>query len=83
MPQNEATHRMEVEMTFDDAKRWQALGEPGPGALGDAVILDRDPFDADWDTAPPVVVTTIVGGKVAYDGRPGSGRPAGKILAHG
>jgi predicted amidohydrolase YtcJ len=40
-----------------------------PGALGDMVIFDRDPFEAEWVADPPRVVTTIVGGIVMYDGR--------------
>lgn len=38
-----------------------------PGALADVTVLDRDPFDADWDADPPRVVATIVGGGVVYD----------------
>jgi predicted amidohydrolase YtcJ len=38
-----------------------------PGALGDVVLFDRDPFEADWGDAPPSITTTIVGGEVAYD----------------
>ncbi len=40
-----------------------------PGALGDLVLFDRDPFSADWVNCPPKVVTTIVGGRVVYDSR--------------
>jgi hypothetical protein len=40
-----------------------------PGGLGDVVLLDRDPFAADWVSAPPKVITTIIGGRVAYDVR--------------
>ncbi len=40
-----------------------------PGALGDLVILSRDPFSADWVSEPPEVVMTIVGGRVVYDSR--------------
>jgi predicted amidohydrolase YtcJ len=38
-----------------------------PGGLGDVVLFDRDPFRANWVNAPPKVITTIVGGVVAYD----------------
>ncbi len=40
-----------------------------PGSAGDVVLLDRDPFEADWADAAPKVVMTIVGGQVAYDAR--------------
>lgn len=39
------------------------------GAWGDCVLLDRDPFSADWKTQPPRVLMTIVGGEVVYDAR--------------
>lgn len=39
------------------------------GALGDLVMLDRDPFDADWADAPPQVLMTVMDGCVVYDGR--------------
>ncbi|UCD75622.1 MAG: amidohydrolase [Phycisphaerales bacterium] len=42
-----------------------------PGALGDVVMLDRDPFTADWAHEPPRVVMTVVGGRVVYDIRDG------------
>ena len=38
-----------------------------PGALGDLVMFDRDPFEADWEQQPPRVAMTIVGGTVVYD----------------
>ena len=38
-----------------------------PGALGDLVMFDRDPFEADWEQQPPRVAMTIVGGNVVYD----------------
>ncbi len=40
-----------------------------PGGLGDVVVLDRDPFEADWVRRPPKVVMTIAGGEVVYDER--------------
>jgi predicted amidohydrolase YtcJ len=40
-----------------------------PGMLGDVVMLDRDPLEASWADVPPKVVTTVVGGEVAYDAR--------------
>jgi predicted amidohydrolase YtcJ len=42
-------------------------GRLGPGDLGDLVVVDRDPFTADWDEAPPTVLATVVGGRIAYD----------------
>jgi predicted amidohydrolase YtcJ len=39
------------------------------GALGDCVIFDRDPLEADWSGELPKVLMTIVGGRVVYDGR--------------
>ena len=39
------------------------------GALGDLVIFDRDPFSAAWADDPPKILTTVVGGRVAYDVR--------------
>lgn len=38
-----------------------------PGAAGDLVVFDRDPFVADWAGGPPVVVMTVAGGEVVYD----------------
>jgi predicted amidohydrolase YtcJ len=38
-----------------------------PGGLGDVVLFDRDPFEANWGDLPPKVIKTIVGGEVAYD----------------
>jgi predicted amidohydrolase YtcJ len=38
-----------------------------PGGLGDVVLFDRDPFQANWVDAPPKVSMTVVGGRVAYD----------------
>jgi predicted amidohydrolase YtcJ len=38
-----------------------------PGGLGDVVLFDRDPFEANWLDLPPKITTTIVGGEVAYD----------------
>ena len=44
-------------------------GQLRPGALGDMVMFDRDPFQADWARDPPRVVMTIVGGQVVPDAR--------------
>lgn len=44
-------------------------GQLRPGALGDMVMFDRDPFQADWAGDPPRVVMTIVGGQVVHDAR--------------
>lgn len=38
-----------------------------PGALGDLVVFDRDPFSADWAAERPRIVMTVVGGVVVYD----------------
>lgn len=48
-------------LQIDDA------GKIAIGSLGDAVMLDRDPFTADWVNAPPRVEMTIVNGEVVYD----------------
>jgi predicted amidohydrolase YtcJ len=40
-----------------------------PGAVGDLVIFDRDPFEADWSQRPPQVVMTVAGGDVVHDAR--------------
>ncbi|MHC5024221.1 MAG: amidohydrolase, partial [Planctomycetota bacterium] len=37
------------------------------GGLADLVLLDSDPFTADWTLAPPRVLLTIAGGRVVYD----------------
>lgn len=37
------------------------------GRLGDWVMLDSDPFTADWARRPPRVVMTVVGGEVLFD----------------
>jgi hypothetical protein len=39
-----------------------------PGALGDLVLLDRDPLTADWPSQPPKVVITVVGGTLRFGG---------------
>jgi predicted amidohydrolase YtcJ len=38
-----------------------------PGAFGDCVIFDRDPFTADWVRSPPRIAKTIFGGRIVYD----------------
>ncbi|MCP3904670.1 MAG: amidohydrolase [Planctomycetes bacterium] len=49
------------------ALRMDHAGTVAPGADADLVVLDRDPFTADWIDAPPRVVLTIAGGAVVYD----------------
>lgn len=50
----------------------RALGFPsGSGTLdagspADITVLDRDPLECDWSTAPPRVLMTIVAGEVVY-----------------
>lgn len=45
-------------------------GTLSAGAPADLVLLDRDPMTVDWAAGEtPQVLTTIVGGKVVYDGR--------------
>ena len=39
-----------------------------PAALGDVVMLDRDPFTANWVEQPPRVVMTVAGGRIVYHG---------------
>ena len=34
-----------------------------PGAFGDLVMFDRDPFEADWVDRPPTIMITVVGGE--------------------
>jgi len=40
-----------------------------PGMLADAVVLDRDPYDAPAEIADISVVATVLGGEVVYDDR--------------
>jgi predicted amidohydrolase YtcJ len=40
-----------------------------PGALGDLVVFDRDPFQSNWISTPPRIELTVVNGQVVYDGR--------------
>jgi predicted amidohydrolase YtcJ len=49
-----------------EALRCPGLGHLTPGAPGDLVIWDEDPFDADWAAQPPRVAATVVGGRVVY-----------------
>jgi predicted amidohydrolase YtcJ len=53
-----------------DAARCIGLADAGmlrEGMLGDCVLLDGDPFTADWRMRPPRVIMTIVGGTVVFD----------------
>jgi predicted amidohydrolase YtcJ len=45
----------------------ERIGSLEPGKCGDLVMLDRDPFEADWVNAPPRVQMTVAGGRVVYD----------------
>jgi len=45
----------------------ERVGSIARGKLGDLVIFDRDPFTADWASAPPRIATTIAGGRVVHD----------------
>jgi predicted amidohydrolase YtcJ len=49
-----------------------------PGALGDFVLFDRDPFAADWLARPPRVVLTVARGGVAYDADAPRGAATGR-----
>jgi predicted amidohydrolase YtcJ len=49
------------------ALRLPGAGVIAPGADADLVVLDRDPFTADWAEDPPRVDMTIAGGRVVYD----------------
>ena len=51
------------------ALRLDDAGVLRPGKLGDVAIVDRDPFEVDWASVMPKVVTTIAGGRVVYDCR--------------
>jgi predicted amidohydrolase YtcJ len=67
--QNLSVHEALLAYT-SDAAAVLGLGDAGvirSGALADLVMLDRDPFSADWVSAPPRVDMTIVGGRVVYD----------------
>lgn len=53
-----------------DAARCLRLDHAGvlkPGAFGDCVIYDRDPFTVDWRNDRPRITHTIIGGRVVYD----------------
>jgi len=52
-----------------NALRLDDAGVLRPGALGDLVMIDRDPFSADWVETPPQVVLTIAGGRIVHDER--------------
>lgn len=42
------------------------VGAIAPGRHADLVLLDRDPRTADWAAAPPRVIATMVGGRIAW-----------------
>jgi len=42
------------------------VGVLRPGAAGDLVMFDRDPFAADWDRSPPRILLTVVAGNVVH-----------------
>jgi predicted amidohydrolase YtcJ len=44
-----------------------AVGSIEVGKCADLVILDRDPFDADWVNDPPRALMTIVDGEIVHD----------------
>ncbi|MEF8800107.1 MAG: amidohydrolase [Halolamina sp.] len=50
---------------FQEAEK----GVLGPGRLGDAVVLDADPYDWSGSLADIGVELTVLGGEVVYDGR--------------
>jgi hypothetical protein len=55
-----------------DALGLDDVGVLREGAAGDFLVLDRDPFTADWAAAPPRPVLTVVGGQIVFDARDGT-----------
>jgi predicted amidohydrolase YtcJ len=51
------------------ALRMSDAGMLREGFAGDCVVLDRNPFQSDWNDGPPRVLLTISGGEVVYDAR--------------
>lgn len=67
-------------LTFDQALHAYTIGAaraldmPDAGMIrvgqrGDVVLLDRDPYNADWTNDPPRIAMTVVNGDVVYDAR--------------
>ena len=56
-----ATTQAAACLGFDDA------GVLAPMRRADLVVLDRDPFEANWLEAPPEIVATIAGGEIVFD----------------
>lgn len=54
--------------TSADSLRTPLGGRLTVGSYGDVVILDRHPYECDWNTCPPSVIMTIVGGAVVFEG---------------
>ncbi|MCI0363123.1 MAG: amidohydrolase [Phycisphaerales bacterium] len=63
------------------ALRMDDAGILREGYLGDLVMFDRDPFAADWVSAPPHVEMTVVSGSIVYDGRSTEARFARAVSA--
>ena len=70
----------EQNLTIEEALRGYTIGAADclglhaggrlvPGAPGDLVLFDRDPFAADWAASPPRCILTVAGGRVVFDGR--------------
>ncbi len=77
---DDSVFRPDQNLTVDEALRaytsgaasalaFDSAGDIRPGAAGDIVILDSDPFTADWLRQPPCVDSTIVGGRIVYSRR--------------
>ena len=59
--------KMSTSISADSLRTPQA-GRLTVGSYGDVVILDRHPFECDWNTCPPSVIMTIVAGMIVYEG---------------